>query len=272
MGKRTHVDRFDSLAEFTDWCATAKPVDLGPGQSKWAGTRNHDAALRLARHGWHDIRHLVDATRSVVMEKVSEVVDFMPNPTMDVAGAVVDMGVYMTGHPECMIAFPMEPVDKPEKVLRVLMDPGASAGYGPEWMANRGGAVASLLEILQMLGHSLEIHIVSPVQGVTEGRVHTPLIAAHKAGTVCDIDALMFACGHPSMLRRMIFALRKDRNGGSDWAMGGTVAIPDDVVADVDAQIVVNRDEHRLSGEPDAGYRPTEWVLWHLGRLGLVGE
>jgi hypothetical protein len=267
MPTQTHVDRFDSLAEFTDWCATASPVQAGTND--WSGTPDHDSALRLARHGWHDIRHLVDATRSVVMEKVSEVVDFMPNPTMAVAGAVVDMGVYMTGHPECMIAFPMEPEDKPEKVLRVIMDPGASSGYGPEWMANRGGAVASLLEILQMLGHSLEIHIVSPVVDVVAGKIHTPLIAAHRAGTVCDIDALMFACGHPSMLRRMIFTLRGKY---SRYDMGRTVAIPQDLADEVDAQIVVNRDEHRLSGEPDAGRHPTEWVLWHLQRLGLVGD
>lgn len=265
----TMIDRFDSLHEFVQWCESATPCRNG--DPEWTGTASHDAALALARDGWHDIRHLVDATRTVVMEKVAEVVDFSPTPVLQVAGAVVDMGVYMTGHPECMIAFDPEPENKPEKVLRVVMDPGASAGYGATWMANRGGAVASLLEILQMLGHSLEIHIVSPVKGVTAG-IHTPLIAAHKAGTVCDIDALMFACGHPSMLRRMIFALRKKRNGGSDWEMGSTVAIPDDLASEVDAQIVVNRDEHRLAGEPDAGRQPTEWVLWHLRRLGLTGE
>jgi len=266
MNTPTHIDRFDSLAEFTDWCATAKPVQAGTDH--WSGTPNHDAALRLARDGWHDVRHLVDATRSLVMEKVAQVVDLSPAPVMDVCGSVVDMGVYMTGHPECMIAFTPEPDNKPEKVLRVVMDPGASARYGAEWMANRGGAVASLLEILQMLGHSLEIHIVSPVTGVISGKIHTPLIAAHKAGTVCDIDALMFACGHPSMLRRMIFTLR----GSHGWDMGGTVAIPQDLADEVDAQIVVNRDEHRLAGEPDAGRQPTEWVLWHLRRLGLVDQ
>lgn len=265
----TMIDRFDSLHEFVQWCETADPCRSG--RAEWAGTESHDDALRLARDGWHDIRHLVDATRSVVMDKVSEVVDFSPTPVLQVAGAAVDMGVYMTGHPECMIAFDPDPENKPEKVLRVVMDPGASARYGATWMANRGGAVASLLEILQMLGHSLEIHIVSPVRGVTAG-IHTPLIAAHKAGTVCDIDALMFACGHPSMLRRMIFTLRKHRNGGSDGRMGRTVAIPQDLADEVDAQIVVNRDEHRLAGEPDAGRQPTEWVLWHLRRLGLVDQ
>jgi hypothetical protein len=54
--------------------------------------------------------------------------------------------------------------------------------------------------------------------------------------------------------------------------MGSTVAIPADLADEVDAQIIVNRDEHRLLGEPDAGNHPTEWVLWHLKRLGLVGE
>ena len=266
MSLPTHIDRFDSLSDFTEWCSTAEP--RSGGSDHWSGTPSHDAALRLAKDGWHDIRHLVDATRSIVMDKVSEVVQFTHAPIMSVAGAVVDMGVYMTGHPECMIAFDPEPENKPEKVLRIVMDPGASARYKAGWMANRGGAVASLLEILQMLGHSLEIYVVSPVVGVIRGKIHTPLITAHKAGTVCDIDALMFACGHPSMLRRLIFSLR----GSHGWGMGSTVAIPQDLADEVDAQIVVNRDEHRLAGEPDAGLHPTEWVLWHLARLGLVGE
>lgn len=265
----SYIHRFDSLADLVQWVEDHPNLHSREGREQWAGTKDVGDAITLARDGWHDVRKIVDTIRHDVLSRVRDIMQLEIVPDMGVAGGPVDVGTWLNGDPMCHFTFPLEQVNAPRKVLRVLMDPGASARYGATWMANRAGAIAALLEVLQLAGHSLEVMIASPVTDVIPGAVHTPLITAHKAGTMCDIDALMYACGHPSMLRRLIFATRAKFNRRD---MGHTASFPRDLLDEVDADVVLNRDEHREYGEPDAGRDPLEWVVWNLKRLNLIGE
>ena len=105
--------------------------------------------------------------------------------------------------------------------------------------------------------------IASPVTGTIRNKVFTPVIKANEAGTLVDIDNLMFACGHPAMLRRMIFTERLQHSG----AMGTSVPLDTDALGLHDIDLVMQRAEHRSGSEPDAGVQPVEWVLWALRNL-----
>lgn len=151
----------DSLGEFFA-AVDSRPVKYGnDGDAVWHGTANYGEAMRIAKEGWREMRPKVDEYQSAIMDKVRETVDLTHVPTLDLMGAAVDVGEFLTGVPECMIAFPTEPNPTVDRTLRVVMDPGASGSFGADELARRGAAVACLLEVLQILGYSLEIWVAS---------------------------------------------------------------------------------------------------------------
>ena len=260
-----HYPRYELMSAFIDH---VKDHPYDSGDVNWTMTRNYAEALQVAHDGWTERRPQVDAVRSEIMGKITEVIDLEFVPTLDVCGSAIDMGEYMTGVPECMISFPMEERDTTERVVRIILDPGGHADISAEQLANRAAAIAALLEVLQLTGRSLEIWVASPV---TAGRYseHSPVVCAHKAGTEVDINAMMFFCGHPSFLRRLIFSHRSmDGIGGG---MGSTVPISQELADSVGADVIVQRPRNRTDmTEPDAMSHPTEWVVWQCKQLGLA--
>lgn len=254
----------DSLQEFINTVADRAVKHDDGYDTQWHGnTNNVGEALEIAQRGWQEVRPKVDQARSEIMGKVRNFVNLDTTPTWHVAGGVVDMGEFMTGNPECMITFPVTEQSTMKRSLRLVLDPGGNAGVNANELATRGAAVATLLEVLQLMGFSLEVMIASPVRGTINGKIYTPVIKANEAGSLVDIDNLMFACGHPAMLRRMIFTerLQHSRN------MGSSVALDVDALGLHDIDLVMQRAEHRSGSEPDAGYQPVEWILWALRNL-----
>lgn len=261
----------DSLGEFFA-AVDSRPAKYDhDGDAEWHGTANYGEAMRIAKEGWREMRPKVDEYQSAIMDKVRQTVDLTHVPTLDLMGAAVDVGEFLTGVPECMIAFPTEPNPTIDRTLRVVMDPGASGSHSAYGMARRGAAVACLLEVLQILGYSLEIWIASPVRGVRDDGIYTPLVKANPAGQTVDIDGLMFACGHPSMLRRLFFSERYQHNGHSIWSMGSTVKMQADKLGLPDIDLLIQRAEWRdmAAGEPNSEDNPADWVLWALKHLGV---
>lgn len=256
-----------SLAAFTD-TVESRVEKYDSRDDGWYRSSNTGHAVQIARQGWGEVRPLVDQHRTAIMAKVRELVTLEVTPEFNLWGSAVDMGEYMTGNPECMIDFPLDPNPSVRRSLRLVMDPGGYQGVSADELAHRGAAVATLLEVLQMIGYSLEVFIASPVTGVIQGSVYTPIIQANSAGELVDVDALMFACGHPSMLRRMIFTERLQHRAN----MGTSVALDVGALGLSDIDVVVQRAEHRnvAAGEPDAGRDGVGWVLWALQSLGVT--
>ena len=262
---RYHFPRYETMTEFID-VVKNRPYGGVDSVDGWTGTANYSDAIDLAVDGWEEMRPEVDSIRESIMGHMSEIMDFEFVPTLDVVGAAVDMGEFMTGVPECMVSFPMEERDTVSRVIRIVLDPGGNASVKSRELANRAAAVAALLESLQLSGRSLEIWVASPVKG-NGFSSHSPVVCAHRAGTEVDINSMMFFCGHPSFLRRLIFS---HRHMDGLTGMGSSHPISDDLASSVDADVVVQRAEHRGVGEPDAGNEPAEWVVWMCKQLGLI--
>lgn len=265
-----HYPRYDTMTEFID---KVRGNDYGGTDSydaEFTGTPNYERALELAEDGWTEMRPTVDAVRESIMGSIAEVIDFESTVTLDLVGGAVDMGAFMAGEPEHMIAFPMDERDTMDRVVRIIMDPGGASGVPASQLAARAAAVAALLEIVQMSGRSLEVWVASPVKA-RNYQQHSPVICAHRAGTECDINAMMFFCGHPSMLRRLIFSHRDMDGIGSD--MGTQIGISDELAESVGADVRVSRPRFRdtAAGEPDAGVQPEAWVIWQCEQIGLIG-
>lgn len=256
----------NSLREFMS-TVSDRTVKYDAGSGDWYGyTNDVGEALAIAERGWQEVRPKVDQARSEIMGAVRQFVNVDVVPTWQVAGGEVDIAEFLTGNPECMVTFPVTEQSTMKRSLRLVLDPGGCADVDGEQLATRGAAVATLLEVLQLLGFSLEVMLASPVRGTIRGKVYTPVIKANEAGTLVDIDNLMFACGHPAMLRRMIFTERLQHSG----AMGSSVRLDVDALGLHDIDLVMQRAEHRRGDEPDAGFQPVEWVRWALVNLEIL--
>jgi hypothetical protein len=261
------IHKFNSVEEFTLRIQENPQHHYNMRAGASYGADNVAQALRIATEGWREQRPTADRVMGEVMGSVSERVDMMPQMVMDVCGSAIDMGAYMSGEPECMMSFPIVPEERQDKVLKVLLDPGASAGYSAEYLASRAAAVAALLDVLQVLGHSLEIWLASPVK---DGRisVHATVVKVNTAGRHVSLDDIMFWCGHPALLRRLVFTHRSIDGVGD--GMGATMKMPKCVIDAVDPDLVLERGENVGYGIPDPGYEPAAWVLHTLKGLGFA--
>jgi hypothetical protein len=259
------IRKFNSVEEFVAPIVASPARHYNGSSGVEYGADSVAAALQIAAEGWKEQRPTAARVMGSVMEYVADRVDLMPQMAMDVCGASVDMGAYMTGEPECMLSFPIVPQERTDKVLRILLDPGASASYSANYLATRAAAVAALLDVLQVLGHSLEIWLASPVRN-RNIKIHATVTKVNEAGRHVSLDDIMFWCGHPALLRRLVFTHR--HMDGIDGTMGATIKMPEAVKKVVDPHMVIERGEN--VGGIDAGYDPEGWVLHTLKDLGFT--
>lgn len=262
----TIIHTFNNIQQFKDRISDPQHhYNAGGGMGYGATSVAH--AFEISAQGWAEQMPKATEVVGQVMQSVGDRIDLTPKVMMDVQGSVVDMGSYMTGEPECMVSFPLEDECRNDKVLKVLLDPGASGGYSEEYLATRAAAVSALLDVLQMLGHALEIWVASPVK---EGRIqiHATVTKINEAGRYVSLQDIMYWCGHPSLLRRMVFTHRHMDGIGS--GMGATMRMPQAVKDIVSPDVVVERGENLPYGTPDPGYDPEGWVMHTLQALGLA--
>lgn len=264
-----HTDWFNSFTELTQWCMDRQDYYGGPAM-EWNGfTASLEEACKLGIDGWHDVRdevtNYLDALKDSIFERLA--------PTMvatyDVSGGFVDMDRFLTGEPECMVESVLMPVSKHGKVIRIVVDNGASAGFTGEFIRQRGAIICSLIDTLAKLGHSVEVWSETTVE-ISNHKLHSTVTKLHDAQDLLDIDSLMFGLCHPAMLRRLQFQCRDIASkefGYKHGNYGGTVQTK--WSAFLEADIVCERLEskaHTMMSDP------VKWVMQTINGLGLGGE
>jgi len=110
------------------------------------------------------------------------------------------------------------------KVVRIVVNPSASAAIDGEVIMRRGAAVMALAEAIEKRGGRVEILMRYGVtSGDTQGQYETVI---KRAGVALNLNTVAFAMAHPSMLRRLMFramentphVMRMTKGGyGSPW-------------------------------------------------------
>jgi hypothetical protein len=118
------------------------------------------------------------------------------------------------GDPECMIDYVTTPAGRMGRVVRVLVNGSASANVTPERIMQRGVLATALVDVLAKLGVGVEVWLESATDDRGKSK-HSQLIKLHSSEERLDIDNLMFAMAHPSMLRRVGFSIL-ERTGWSN--------------------------------------------------------
>jgi hypothetical protein len=269
-GETVHMDKFGSFGEMLAYCNTNPQFGMSEhGTREFTMTDSFAEAYELARSGWHDVRPEVQTMLDALTDRLAERLDMAHTTQYGVAGAIVDMGRYMQGDPECMMEFVTEPQARMGKVVRVFVDYGASGSFSAEFIRKRGIVLLALVDTLGRLGVSCELWGETAVRG--GGKTHTTVTKLHDATEQMDIDTLMFALAHPSMLRRMAFCVREmssvanaigAKQGGG---YGSTVHTKYAQVYGADVRM-----ERLESYASKCMTDPVEWVMQTITGLGLV--
>ena len=219
--KNIWLDEFESLNEALQYAKanTDRRSSDSERDVKWAGSNSLDDAVQLGIDGWHEIRPQVDAMFSKMEEQINMALGDVFETRFDYGGDSVDIDRFMMGDPECMIDYVTTPAGRMGRVVRVLVNGSASANVTPERIMQRGVLATALVDVLAKLGVGVEVWLESATDDRGKSK-HSQLIKLHSSEERLDIDNLMFAMAHPSMLRRIGFSIL-ERTG---WANARQIA------------------------------------------------
>lgn len=238
--------------------------------ANWSGAASLADAVSLCDTGWKDGAKVIEDVLATIKTSLQDVAQELVATTYyDVAGAYPDMGRFMEGEPECMVQFTMQEDVTSGQVCRLLIDVGANAFYTADWMTRRAATISAFVQVLTMVGKSVEVWVASPV--VIGSHIHDTLLCVHRAGSSLNVDDIAYVLGHPSMLRHCIFQTRFDPVTGWQLGMGGTYGKHlESTVEFVQPDVVIQRAENEPSSIPDPADRPVDWIRYQLEKLGLL--
>jgi hypothetical protein len=211
---------FPSLRALVEHVQSLPLVSDPDGPSQWAGGSLNNA-YRLATSGWpegadHARRVAPDVVRTMVGTAMfdSSMVDLAPS----VCGAL-DLGAYLAGVPECCVVV-TPTADRP--TCRMLVSIAASGAVSSDVLRRRAVSIAAIVWALETAGYAVSITAVDA--GAPRDPSHTSEIvpcdhavevAIHTASGALDLDVVVYAVGHPSMLRRLTRAVCEGRAGAT---------------------------------------------------------
>lgn len=204
---------FGSFGEFVRFAQeNPNPESSNGNEEDWAGSKTLSEACDLALAGWHEVRPEVDRIMDHLTERLSDRFGSQFVTRHDVTGAFVDMGRFMDCEPECMVSFVEQPQSAMGRVVKILVAGTASAYIQPEDIRRRGIAVIALVDTIHKLGLGVELWWDNSVNGsgpAGRSNTYTTAVKVHDSSEPLDIDEVMFALAHPSMLRRVTFSVQE---------------------------------------------------------------
>ncbi len=204
---------FTSWSEMLDYARRTPPMpadghqasrSVGSDREEWTGTYSFDGAMRLAELGWPEATAKATALTAALVDKVSSLMEH-DRITYDVTGRDFDVSMMLTGEPEHWSDTETVVTDGPStRILKMVINGFVSCGVDNDVIIARGAAIAALIATLELSGFRVEVIHRTPFH-CSSAKLDfvTPIKSADQP---LDLDRLIFAVGHPSMFRRLMFS------------------------------------------------------------------
>jgi len=199
---------FPDLIEFVENIPASVSTDRANGRNTawetndgaWSGSASMRHAIDLARNGWRRGTALALEAGEVISGDHAT----QRQRRFAVAGGRVNVGRMLSGNPLHMVSRPRQ---EGHKVITLFVQVWMSAGITPENAIIRAAAVAAIADVLQSNGYSCEIVSVGTATFIGSNPGFQTATVIKSAGEPLNIENVAFALGHPSMLRRFMFAV-----------------------------------------------------------------
>ena len=175
-------------------------ADHGRG---WCNGVSFEGALALAEGGWIDGVQKMQAIAQRLYDTIAPRATVYQNTEHALVGAMLDIGAYVMGEPECMLDFVASEAKAPRHV-DIMVNISAASLISTDTIINRGAAILACIEVLEHSGCTVAVSVAS----CSRDRHRTIDIRAcvKSPGVPMDTDRLAFVLAHPAMLRRIILA------------------------------------------------------------------
>lgn len=199
--------RFDSIYEFVEYLTTVpikKNIFKNPssisGSYDFCKTENFDEAIELIKYGYHeDFDKLMES--KLKLEKYIKLSNKRNKQYNFYVGYVPDVKAYLEGSPLSMI----NRNNNSRKKIDVYMNSSFYENTSSKAIFNRGAIVLTLIEILESLGFSVDLHLF---EMSTEGNeMHFSNFILKNESERLNPQKLYFPLCHPSWIRRLNFRL-----------------------------------------------------------------
>lgn len=199
---------FESMSEMLTYIET-KPV-LTEGTSdknsySFCHSNNLAEAISLVE-GWQEGEEQVARMSAPVVDLISSKIE-RNDIVYDVEGMGIDVAKYVEGEPECWQSYVATHVEgQGQRILRLVVNGATSSGIYADEMIKRGSFITATVDCLERAGFNVEVWYVMGCLG--DSKIHTDInVKIKESNQPIDLARLAFALGHPSMLRRLLFAV-----------------------------------------------------------------
>lgn len=180
-------------------------------REEFSGTRTFGESVSLAQHGWPEGLGLMMKMREDLGVVYGSLVK-RARTRMDWTGGTVSVARWLGNKPKPFRRRVQQFELGTGRVISLTVDISASAYVPKENMMRRGASILLLIDALETAGISCQVEIRERVAGRYEGASYCIQVPIKQAGEHLDMDLMAFALVHPSVLRRLCFAML----GGED--------------------------------------------------------
>lgn len=217
------ISYFNSFRDLLTQAVNGSPDDSIPptslaskehGNATFYGTHSFEDAIDIANNGWPEGRAQIEKYTkeyTKLWQKFFPQQDFGAELKQQESGAIIVIDEYLKGSPDCMLDFNPNPeLDdklKGNKLQRLIINGCCNCHISIEAIYQRGALLAALVNAMELSGFNVEIVVIWQVESWRKEQELRYTLTLKRFQDFLDIDALAYSLAHPSMLRRLIFAL-----------------------------------------------------------------
>ena len=223
-----YVKRF--FGSLSDMVETVRelPYKAGDNERGFYGG-SWDETYRYAERGWAEgARKAAKVSTSIANRIVHSTSSaLVPEVVYEVTGAAYDPGAYISGQPECWMAF--EPREE-KRAIKIAVNIAVSGGVRTGTFERRGLAIAALAMALNAQGHPITVDVVQCLRhgynrhNDSEPETMILRVSDAMSGSILDVDRMTYCLAHPTIFRRLFSAATNGYRGhtcGTHWGGAG---------------------------------------------------
>ena len=178
--------------------------EVSEERTKWSASKNLGEAIGFARYGEPKTLAAVEKASLTLRNELPDLREkYEWQPRFAEAGDDVDVGLYLSGEPECFSEF-SQARQTGSRIARVCVQGSASAKFTPKELARQGQSALATVDALEAAG--VRVELVWGLGFRAGKRRCFYEVTLKRAEEALDLSRLAFAA-HPSALRRLGFAL-----------------------------------------------------------------